>query len=68
MNNLTKEQYNEHINRLAEFMAHVCSGSAKLTGEAQADLEKLWQTLGTAFMALRRERIDRYGMEDTDDE
>ena len=69
MNNMSKEEYDMHINRLAVFSAHVVQQAVNMPEESEEfkDLNNLYETLGKAFMALRRERIMKYGNEDSED-
>jgi hypothetical protein len=68
MNDMTEEQYDEHIRRLAKFMFTLARQQSAAPETMRDDLEKLWQSLGKAFMALRRERVEKYGYEPDDDQ
>ena len=68
MPDMTCEEYDKHINVIAEFWAHL-THEAVNTPEINADksIDDLYKAIGAAFMALRRERIEKFGMEPDDE-
>ena len=63
----TKQEYDKHINETARFLAHLAAIDKDLPADVLKTNAQLWESLGKAFMALRRERIEKYGHEETED-
>ena len=59
---MTKSEYDEHLGRVAEFLAHMVF-TTKDSPELET-YERLFESIGAAFMALQRERDEQYGTED----
>ena len=59
---MTKSEYDEHIERIVKFLAHMVSMAEDSPNKETHDL--LFQSISAAFMALTRERVDKYGMDD----
>ena len=65
---MTKQEYDKHIYVTARFLATLAETYKHAPDVMRkAHSEQLWKSLGKAFMALRRERIEKYGHEETED-
>ena len=67
---MTKQEYDKHISVTAEFLANLAHISQLNASSVIVDIrereihEQLFKSLGKAYMALRRERIEKYGQEE----
>ena len=58
---MTVNEYDEHINIIANFMLTVINATEKENDDTYV---KLYEAIGAAYMALRRERVNKYGYMD----